>query len=303
MMDRLDARLVADLWFFRVAAESDSLGVAGELLSVTQSAVTQRLQRLEAHLGVKLFHRTARGLQMTAHGRSLLLATRTGFDGIAAALREIRAPSAAAAIRVSCVPSLALEWLMPRLPRFMAKHPGIEVEAFAEMHHLDRGRMALEGIDVGIRYGLEPPSGSVVAFDHPETLLPVSSATCRASGKAGGGVAPVVLLHDASPWLPLASRTDEWALWIEARGPPWGRPTQNLFYNLAQMAYRSAAAGTGVALGRALIVEPMLGDGRLVPALDAEPLGGVRYFVLAQAPALDHPARCFVEWLQAEMSA
>ncbi|PKU25219.1 LysR family transcriptional regulator [Telmatospirillum siberiense] len=302
MIRQLDARLASDLWFFRVAAETGSFSRAGDILAVTQSAVTQRIQRLELRLEVTLFHKAKRGLQLTSAGQALYEATRAGFEGMAAALLQLHATSASGALRVSCVPSLALEWLVPRLEPFLADHPGLDVAIFGEMHNLDRARMVSEGIDIAIRYGPEPPKGSVVAFDHPERVFPVCSAAYRAEGEAAGSARPVVLLHDTEPWLPCASPTDEWRFWTDRHGTPWGRPSQNQFFNLAQLAYRSAVGGMGVALGRSLVVKPLLETGRLVPAVDQEPLSNLRYFIMTQDLSPGAAASAFIAWLQAAMA-
>lgn len=302
MIRQLDARLASDLWFFRVAAETGSFSRAGDALAVTQSAVTQRIQRLELRLEVCLFHKGTRGLRLTSEGQALYEATRAGFEAMASALGRLSPVRTAGVLRVSCVPSLALEWLAPRLDRFLAAYPGLDVAVFGETHHLDRTGMASGGIDIAIRYGPEPPMGSFVAFDHPERVFPVCSPACRVEGEAEGSSRPIVLLHDAEPWVPCASPTDEWRFWTEKHGTPWGRPSQNQFFNLAQLAYRSAVSGLGVAMGRLLVVTPLLEAGRLVSAVDQEPLSELRYFVLTQDPSPGAEAGAFIAWLQRAMA-
>jgi DNA-binding transcriptional LysR family regulator len=157
---RLDSSLVADLWVFRITASSPSFTVAAERLAVSQSAVSQRIQRLEGRLGVRLFVRADRQNQLTYPGQLLFDAAQEGFDGIQDVVRRLDATSAQQAIRVSCVPSLALEWLMPRLSGFLALRPDLGVAVFAETHDLDRVRMHSETIDVAIRYGPDRDRGT-----------------------------------------------------------------------------------------------------------------------------------------------
>ena len=118
-MTIVDSSLASDLWFFRIAADSPSFRIAAERLSVTQGAVTQRIQRLEGRLGVKLFRRGERNLRLSPQGRLLFEATVRGFDEISEALKRLRSEDRPATVRVSCVPSLALEWLTPRMSCFL----------------------------------------------------------------------------------------------------------------------------------------------------------------------------------------
>lgn len=154
---RLDARLVGDLFFFRALVEAGGFARAGDRLAVTQSAVTQRIQRLEQRLGYLLLERGGREIRLTAEGHDLFAAARNGFDGMGDALLRAERREGRETLRISCIPSLASEWLAPRLRAFSDRHPGIDVAVFGETHDLDPDRMAQSGIDVAIRYGPAPP--------------------------------------------------------------------------------------------------------------------------------------------------
>lgn len=300
MSVRLDARLAGDLFFFRALVEAGGFAKAGDRLAVTQSAVTQRIQRLEQRLGYPLLVRGAREIRLTAEGHDLFAAARAGYDGMSAVLLRAARCAGRESLRISCIPSLASEWLAPRLKVFSDTHPGIDIAVFGETHDLDPAHMTSSGIDVAIRYGPEPPSGATVVFDHPEPVYPVCAPAYRdASRPSADGT--VVLLHDASPWEAAATSSDEWDRWMQIHGVPWNGRIQNLYFNLAQLALRASLGGSGIALGRSLIVAPYRVDGRLVPACDDAVMTGLRYYVLVRALPPTGPAAAFVQWLGESM--
>lgn len=302
-MSILDASLSSDLWFFRIVAEAGTLRVAADRLAVTQSAVTQRIQRLESRLAVTLFDRTQRQMRLTYSGRVLFEATKTGFDEIAGALSRLRASNTNPSIKVSCLPSLALEWMMPALPRFLALNPEIGVTVFAEMHDLDRSRMALEGVDVAIRYGPQPPRGAPVLYTVPEYTFPVASPELKSQmTNAANPAAVATILHDAMPWEHAASETAEWSDWIDRHGVPYGAQRRDLFFNLAQLAYRSAIEGVGIAIGRGLVVDRYMRQRRLVPATTTAPIQVHNYYVSTRFETPSADVAKFLEWLHSEMS-
>lgn len=301
MTPRLDARLAGDLWFFRVTVEAGGFSRASERLAVTQSAVTQRIQRLEERLGYALMVRTGRVLQLTEPGQELYEATR-GFDVLVEALRRLGRREDRRTLRVSCIPSLASEWLVPRLKTFSDGNQGLDVAVFADVVDLDRTRMEQEGIDIAIRYGPAPSPGAPVVYDYVEPVYPVCSPAYRLTLDQAGTNHAVTLLHDASPW-PSASRpTEEWSYWLEARGAPGSRPVRNTFFNLAQLALRASISGSGVALGRSLLVSSHIADGHLIRFCESEPLQKFRYFIHSRERVLSDDETCFVEWIVNQLS-
>src|SRR5713101_1519263 len=112
---------------FEAAARYLSFSRAGEELHVTQGAVSRQIKALETYLGVPLFVRLARALELTEQGRRYLGSVREGFDRIEEATRRIVGQPDAGVLTVNVLPTLAMRWLIPRLPRFTAAHAGIEV--------------------------------------------------------------------------------------------------------------------------------------------------------------------------------
>lgn len=301
MTRTLDATMASDLWFFRVVAERKSITHAAHQLAVTQSAITQRIHRLEERLGVKLFDRTNKGVELTEAGDALFRDARRGFDLIATGISNVRVATSPSTVTINCIPSLALEWLTRRLPAFTRSYPHISLTLLADMNLIDNTQMGVDGIDVAIRYAMEPPQHSRVVAEFAERLYPVGTPDYIARCKAMPKDEPVTLIHDAAPWPNAPSQEAEWAMWIAANGRPWQRPTSDVFFNLAHLAYQAALGGAGLAMGRHLLVAPYIAAKRLVPLAGQVPAMGPRYFIVTRPNVQREEIDLFVTWLTGQM--
>ncbi|WFU49127.1 LysR substrate-binding domain-containing protein [Sinorhizobium terangae] len=302
MLNKLDASLVADLWIFKVAAETANFSRAGEALSITQSAVTQRIQRLEARLSLKLFERERGGIRATHAGTLLLRACSSGFENIEKCLVELARSMSMPSLNINSTPSLTLGWLTTRLAEFTNEHPDIDVRMFVEMRQLDTARMISENFDVVIRYGPSPLSGTNVVFECVEPLFPVISPGLKRKIERKE-LHELVLLHDARPWPNSMAPAEEWSLWQQRHGSPWRIPTRDRFFNLAHLAYQSAINGEGIALGRALLVKSYIEAGQLVPLAENQNVETMKYFISTQSDVPPPHIREFIDWLQDRMTA
>ncbi|MDC7703015.1 LysR family transcriptional regulator [Vogesella indigofera] len=291
MSRRLDATLLADLWFFHAVAQCGGFRRAAEQLAVTQGAVSQRVQRLEARLQLSLLLRGGRSLQLTAAGQQLFAACDSGFDTVATTLAALQREAAPASVRLAAPPSLALEWLLPRLGRFARLQPDISVDLLADNQPYSPAALRQAGIDLALRYLPQAPQDA--AFVLPEYGFPVAAPTFDAVGHSGR------LLHDDAPWSTPAPAGSEWALWLAVHGRPSGCDAGERHFNQAQLAYRSAQAGDGVALGRQLLVARYLQDGSL-RRLDEQPPLLLGYYALYAVTA-NEAVQGLLEWLVTEM--
>ena len=138
---------------FEAAARHASFTHAAEELHVTQAAVSHQVKALEERLGVALFVRRPRGLEITGEGQALLPDLRDAFDRMTNALERVGRKANSGTLNVSLVTTFALGWLAPRLHRFQAKHPEIEVRMTTSQRRIDFAR---EDFDCAIRFAVQP---------------------------------------------------------------------------------------------------------------------------------------------------
>src|SRR5215471_13600706 len=134
---------------FSVAARHMSFTKAADELHLTQSAVSHRVRALEEELGVPLFNRLPRRLELTHAGQTLAQRVDQAVADIARTISDLDLGDDGRLI-VTMLPSVASRWLVPRLPRFHALHPGIELQLIADRRLLD---LRAARIDLAIRFG------------------------------------------------------------------------------------------------------------------------------------------------------
>src|SRR5882672_8356469 len=110
---------------------------AANELSITQAAVSHQVKSLEEYLGVELFRRSGRGVQLTEAARACLPRLREGFDSLAAAVEMIRERAAEAELSITAPPVFTARWLMPRLADFAKREPRVELRVFGSSKMVD----------------------------------------------------------------------------------------------------------------------------------------------------------------------
>lgn len=290
-----DPALVSDLVFFRAVVRAGSFIKASDHLSVTQSAVSQRIARLEQRLGVILLRRHRSGIRLTPQGERLFSATDDGLALIDASISEIQRARSKRPVVISCVPSLALEWLTPKTAEFYRVQPGIEVTILAEMGTvLESGDH--EDVDISIRYGPEPPNEGALVAAFAEEVFPVLSPNLLVSLEAGTAES-LTLLHDALPWPDPSAASAEWDIWKKHGQLPFVVPTRDLYVNLVQLCYRAASEDVGVAIGRKLVVRRQVVRGALVPMPGAKRINDLHYYIVTPRGHQRPDVKVVLEWL------
>ena len=152
--------LLAEMVVFAKVVDLRSFSSAARQLGLTHSAVSRSVARLEAHLGVKLLHRTTRSLSPTDLGRDVVehcaLISQTARDVCAIAQRHALAPTGRLSISAPIV--LGQRWLMPRLPEFLVRWPDVDVQLALTDRMVD---LVDEGVDVALRIATALPPGLV----------------------------------------------------------------------------------------------------------------------------------------------
>ncbi|WP_446901587.1 LysR substrate-binding domain-containing protein [Burkholderia sp. YIM B11467] len=299
MSMRLDGSILGALLCFETAGRLLSFTKTAQAFNLTQSAVSQQIRHLEDRLGYPLFVRQARGLKLTEKGGILLGTMSSAFFDIHRTLQALDMSDAP--LQVSCLPSFALQWLMPRLTEFHRQQPNVSVRLKAEFQVLDRQAMESDDIDVAVRY--DPVQYSRLHADVilDETLFPVATPAYLAqhpSFAEGKSLDGVVLLHDAAPWVG-APEFVEWHTWLEAVHPAWIAQLGGPQFNFSSLAITAALNHQGVAMARAALVHDEIASGRLVDVFGTHVGAPARYVLLSRNPE-DPRTAAFSDWLKAE---
>tara|TARA_R110002049_G_scaffold117332_2_gene270568 strand:- start:157943 stop:158839 length:897 start_codon:yes stop_codon:yes gene_type:complete len=273
---------------FEAAARHLSFtGAAGDL-NMTQSAVSQQIKSLEAHLGRPLFHRRARALELTQTGMTYLPVVREAFRTLTHGTRAITRTTQDL-LRVQCNLTFSIQWLAPRLPLFQRQHPDVQLDISTELWAPEH---MVEGADIEIRYSLRPPASVVAELLHRGDYYPVCAP--------GYPVSLATLAQQ--PLFDCSSMMGNWAIWAEEQGLTWDNPPIT-YVTTYSVPLAIAAAGGGLALAHDTIAAGMMTAGQLIaPFAHRAPMHEA-YYLIQSAPAQSLPAaEKFVAWLRGEMA-
>lgn len=284
---------------FEAAARHLSLTKASAELHVTQSAVSHRIQALEAELGRKLFQRYTRRLELTPAGVALSAGLTRGLAEITRALASLDNDAAVNTVNVSVLPSFAARWLVPRLPRFRALHPEVDVRIAADeaLADLRDGR-----IELAIRFGTGRYPGLHVTRLMGDSIFPVCSPRLveqHAPLTSPADLARFTLLHDE------VAENDSsgtgWRSWLSHFGITDVAVGDGPRFNQAGLLLEAAASGMGIAMARKSLVAADFEAGRLVRVLPYEaPTAYAYYLVCLPENANRRGLSRFRDWLIAE---
>jgi LysR family glycine cleavage system transcriptional activator len=239
-----------------------SFSKAADELNVTPGAISQQVRGLEDFLEIKLFKRRNRSIVLTDSGQIFLPLLSDGFAGISAAVDSVRRSQGDEPLTISAAPSFTAKWLIPRLCKFQALHPEIDVRIDASSRLVDFAR---EDIDVGIRFGTGEVEGldSIYLFSYD--LIPVCSPDLMHEGKAVHDLSDIrhhTLLHsqdtDFDPSFP------DWAMWLATAGVDDVDASRGMFFSQGEMVIEAAIEGQGIALCASVMVAGAIESGRLV---------------------------------------
>ena len=285
---------------FEAAARHLSFTAAGEELALSQSAVSRQIQQLEASLGVPLFERLHRALALTEAGRIMQRAVADSLERLLdAAARARPAGALAQQVAITCTPGFASFWLIPRLARFTAAHPQVDVRISATLEILD---LARSGVDVAVRFVPATAGTGPLLFEEEVQPLcaPALLADRQRPLQSPADLRQHTLLTVDQPNSP---PTVDWEPWLQVMGVESVTPANTLRFTQYSEAVAAAVAGQGVVIGRLPLLAGLVGEGKLVAPFGSRAASRRGYFVevAAQAEANPH-AHAFVEWLLREAS-
>lgn len=298
---------------FEVAARHLSFKHAADELSVTPTAVSHQIRGLEAELGVALFRRLTRAIELTPEGEAMLPKIREGMECFGEAVRQVRSLAPVNRLVVLAPPSFASRWLVPRLHTFSNRHPEIELHLASSTKAIDGGDLtggqAMErsgrigdDAEVWIRYG----DGAYPGFAVDRLFAPEYTAVC--SGELLRGKVPLRqpsdlrrhnLIHDDT--IPEARERPSWEEWLAVAGVAGVKAQAGHHFTDSGLAIAAALDGLGVALLSRPLIEAEISAGRLVAPFDITIKRRYAYYLVMSERVVEHsPVAAFRDWLLTE---
>ena len=296
---------------FEAAARHLSFKEAAAELHITQAAVSHQIKSLEEYLGVELFRRAGRGVQLTEAAKACLPKLREGFEALATAVEMIRERGGEAELIITAPPVFTARWLMPRLADFAKKEPKIDVRVVANSRMVDSGaldspiiigtldlRSDASGVEIHLGQGEYPGYRADRLFNVRMVL--VASPELLADDpplREPADLARHVLLHDDA--MELVAHGNAWQKWLEAagvadrvdgsRGP---RFSSNI------LSLEAASQKLGVALALRPLIDADVASGRLRTPFDVEVNPRSAYYLVCPEVIAERPAvKAFRSWL------
>lgn len=287
---------------FDVIARHRNLSRAAAALGMSQPALSYRIRQMEELLGVRLFRRRPRGLELTSEGETLQIAVRQALERLDEAVTAIRRRARAPAVRLATDFAFAAFSLMPRVPEFRRAHPEIDVQIVASQA-LPSGIEA-DDADLAVLFGdredFAAGYGDGLRLLVPERVTPVCTPGFRARHGPFDSLeklleVPLVHLEGDG-----GGRWFTWQSWFAQAGLAYRPAAGSLSCNTYTLAIQAVLAEQGVALGWAGLVDDLLAAGTLVPACGATLATRRGYWLLHPPGPLSAEAALVAAWLTGE---
>jgi LysR family glycine cleavage system transcriptional activator len=279
---------------FEAAGRLGSFTEAAGELCVTQGAISRHIGLLEKSLGLSLFRRQARGVELTPAAKDYLVALQTAFEGIERATKLLNVHTPGNILRVTSLPTFLSNWLLPRLPRFYELHPDVMLSFHTTYDMTEHDR---DEVDVSIEVSRNAPPNLNVERLLDIELLPV----CHPVSVAGlppprdwAELRRHTLLHNHA-------RSDFWGSWAKGVGFGDISAMRGFFFETSALIYQAARDGIGVAIGIRGFLEQDLMAGTLIAPFDGIVTYHEAYSMVTAREKLELPmVKRFREWLLAE---
>lgn len=282
---------------FESAARHLSFTAAAEELCITQSAVSKQVKSLEDALGMALFLRGGKGLSLTPEGRQLYEAARASLAQLATAIDRLLAVDRVS-VSVTTTPSFAALWLAPKLAKFQALEPAIDVRVDASE---DRLNLEREGMDLAVRLSPQQADaeGPPPLLREQVMLVAAPAIAARIASAADILHVPLLVYYDPAvrfSWM-------SWTAWYGRLGLRQSPQQPCLYFSQYEHALNAAVQGAGVAMGRTPLVLPLLRSGQLKVVLPGQTVEGMGYRIVISAHSAERPAvQKFRAWLERELA-
>lgn len=277
---------------FEAAARHESSKQAAQELSVTATAISHQIRGLEESLGIALFVRKPRQLELTAQGRELQQVLETAFNSISSTAERLSTAPCRQAITLSTTPAVAVRWLLSWVCMLRESHPAIDLRI-----HASHEPVALDGItaDIAIRYGDGRWPGLVAEKLFDNTFIPACSPHLGLNDVAQLPSHSLIHFRNAGA----LSSPIEWAAWQKLAKIPGLDVSAGLVFSDETHAVSAAVGAQGVALMSKQLIQDELNSGRLMqpfgPVMEGKPF----FLVYPESRRNDPTIRAVRDWVMA----
>lgn len=286
-MRKLRHRL-GSLRVFDAVSKAGGVRRAAELLGVTPGAVSQQIRQLEGALGVVLFRKSGREIELTEAGRDLAQRIGDLFDQVEATVDEFVARSKPGQIRLKVIPSFATKWLIPRLASFCAQYPEVDV-AIATVTRADDVE-ELGDADFVVRQGDGHWRGLQADLLFEDAFVPACSPEIAQGIRSFDDLCRTTHIHSMM-------RPKAWSIWLASAGSAATPSARNIALANTALCLQAAADGVGVAMVQQAYVVEDLAMGRVVIPIQHVAKTGEGYFLACDARRMEtYPLLQFREW-------
>jgi len=279
---------------FESASRLLSFKAAAEELAVTPTAISHQIRSLEDWLGVALFERLPRQVRLTEGGERLFRSLHGAFLEVAQSVDTLRPQRSGSSLTLSTTAAFAALWLVPRLGRFYAKHPNINVRLDTHCEVIDLHQDA--SVDLVLRYSLDdyPNLYGLCLFDESFGVYGSPEQVALAARRTPS----LISVH----WHNSKLYAHGWEAWCGKSGENWmNRHPVIREYDEEHYALQAAIAGQGLVLASNILVSESVASGLLVPYKGEVQVDGAGYSALCVPGRERHPpVRAFFAWLQEE---
>ena len=282
---------------FEAAARFNSLTLAADNLCVSTAAVSQQVKMLEEYLGVQLFRRTNKGLEITSAGELYYPLVLEGFDKLRLASRRLQSFKLADRLTISVLPSMASHWLGNHLFEWCNQNPESQVNIMATHNEVD---FVDTDVDFRICYGYHAQRNVLSDKLLNDYVTPVCSPELAQRIDPTGSPSQINTLPRLNiDWGGNYDTLPSWADWFEAANMKTTNQYRGPSYNLSSMAIQAAIKGQGVILGQGIMVKNDISSNRLVKLFDITVPLRESYYIMYTKDTLQKPhAMAFLNWLK-----
>ncbi|WP_297894986.1 LysR substrate-binding domain-containing protein [Shewanella sp.] len=273
---------------FEAAARLQSMTLASKELHVTHGAISKQIKILEDYLGFALFVRLHKRVGLTDEAKRYLPHVQAALQTLSSATGDLRRQSAVPqSVAINVLPSLTINWLIPRMEQFKSRHPHLYVDLSIGDFAVDfsQGRY-----DIAIRSSTVIPKGVNYIKLMDEDLCLVCAPSLAPKLQCIEDINSVTLLKHTT-------RPELWEYWAEKVGL---KLTQEQTFGVEHfyMLSQAAASGMGAALIPRFFIEDQLANGSLVIPFDANFISPYAYYLLTpKSPSMPLKVQAFIDWL------